>query len=90
VTTPIPSIPLFTSAVDGIFAKILASLQAKRLAAEAALPGSGKFFDQEIADVTAARAAVSPAALAQLLVTDMGSFIAGTAPIVHKGSDLAR
>ena len=85
-----PNIPLFASFIDGIFAARLQSLMALRAKAEAAFPGSGVYFDQEIANVTAARAAASPAAAAQLLLTELGGLAAGSAPIVHKGSDLAR
>ena len=85
-----PSIPQFVAYIENIFSSIISSLQAAKAKAEAALPGSGAFFDAEINKVIAARAAADPAAAVLLLLSELGGLVAGTAPIVHKRSDLAR
>jgi hypothetical protein len=85
-----PNLPVFAAAVDAIFAARIAYLQNLRAKAEAALPGSGAYFDQAIADTQAARAAVDPSVLAQIAVSELGGLLGGTAPIVGDRTDLAR
>jgi hypothetical protein len=87
---PTLNIPKLTAYIAGIFDSLIAKAESAKARAEAALPGSGKYFDAEIADFIAAKAAADPAAAAALFVGDLKGWLDGTTPIVHKGSDISR